>query len=203
MRSFSAGLVPRPKFDFDFRPGLQYKQVDLEIGAGQGLFAIRHSQNHSDHLVLAIEQTNSRFAKLKNRKLNHPQLENLQVLQADAVAFVTHFIPLASLDHVYLHYPNPYPKSKQANLRWHNRPFFGHLMEKMKTGAQLTLATNVKSYAEEAELRITEHWKLQLLSKASLSQGDLEPRSHFEIKYLATGETCWNLIFQKVLPIKF
>ncbi|MGZ3721854.1 MAG: tRNA (guanine(46)-N(7))-methyltransferase TrmB [Bdellovibrionales bacterium] len=174
-----------------------FAKLDLEIGAGQGLHAVHYCQENPDRLLLAVEKTHVRFAGLSQRRESHPHLENLIALQADAVAFVSHFLPPESLDRVFLLYPNPYPKPKQSNLRWHNRPFFAELIKKMKSGAELTLATNLEWYAKEAAMVFTGQWQLEMLEFKEVDPKQT-PRTHFEKKYLLRGETCWNLKFRKL-----
>lgn len=66
----------------------------------------------------------------------------------------------------------------------------------MKKGGALILATNETFYAEEAEEMLVEKWGLKLISKAKLEPGTVA-RTHFEKKYLARGESCWNLEFRR------
>jgi tRNA G46 methylase TrmB len=193
MRTFDSNSVPKPPLTFKFSH-LEGKSVDLEIGAGQGLHSIRHCAQHPERTLLAVEKTSTRFTQLERRWRDHGSPSNLIPIHADAAAFVTHFLPNNSLDHVFLLYPNPYPKKKQSNLRWHNRPFLSLLLHKMKTGAGLTLATNLEWYALEAKVQFQRHWGLELLA---LSPVEHVPRTHFEKKYLARGEKCWNLEFRK------
>jgi tRNA (guanine-N7-)-methyltransferase len=197
MREFHFDRIPKPALAFELqdRAGL-YKGVDLEIGAGQGLHAIQYAKANPDRLLLAVEKTHTRAALLEQRRQNHPELSNLQVFQADAVAFVTHFLGAATLDRVFLLYPNPYAKAKHANLRWHNRPFLRQLLNAMKPGGQLTMATNLEWCAFEARAAFLNTWQLQELSFAPIAPHSV-PRTHFEKKYLARGEKCWNLVYQK------
>jgi tRNA (guanine-N7-)-methyltransferase len=155
MREFHPADIPRPPLTFTVAHDLP---LDLEIGAGQGLHAIRYAQANPGRRLIAVEQTHTRFAALAKRRLNHPELTNLTVLHADAVAFVTHFIPPATLERVFLLYPNPYAKAKVANLRWYNRPFLAQLIKCMKPGAQLTMATNLEWYAQAAREAFTNQW---------------------------------------------
>lgn len=196
MREFSFEHIPKPQLEFDWAELSRSESIDLEIGAGQGLHAIQYSLTHPGRVLLAVEKTHSRFASLACRRQGHPEIKNLVILHADAVAFVSHLIPDSVLSRVFLLYPNPYPKAKQANLRWHNRPFTALLLKKMKPGAQLTLATNIASYANEAASSMVRNWQLDLISHEPVDR-QMPPRTHFEKKYLMRDEKCWNLEFRK------
>lgn len=169
---------------------------DLEIGAGQGLHAIRYCQAHPTRTLVAIERTHTKFARLQSRRARHPELYGLWPVQADALAVVAHFVQPAQLDRVFMLYPNPNAKPKHAHLRFHNSPFMGHLRLKMKPGAELHLATNLQWYADEAKAALTGNWGFQLLEERELHGPQVVPRTHFEKKYLVRGEHCYDLRFK-------
>src|SRR5690606_1565325 len=104
-----------------------------------GLHGIRYCQQNPERTLIAIERTANRFAALKNRLDHHPDIRNMIAVRADAVPFVTHFVADHSLENVFLLYPNPYPKHKQSNQRWHYHPFLDELRRKMKPNARLHL----------------------------------------------------------------
>lgn len=195
MRAFQAENLPKPATDFDFRSLPPYDALDVEIGAGQGLHAIRYCLDNPGRRLIAIEKTHERFAKLQGRHERHPEVTNLSCVHADAVSFITHYLPDASIDRLFLLYPNPYPKASQANLRWHNRPFLETLLRKLKPGADFTLATNIESYKDEAKKLMDKTWDLPLIAETQLDSRH-NPRTHFEKKYLSRGERCWNLLFR-------
>jgi len=72
------------------------------------------------------------------------------------------------------------------------------LLSCLKPGGEITLATNIRDYFEEAIEFGTTEWKLELVERGELIHPNVKrPRTHFEKKYLARGETCLNVIFQK------
>ncbi len=196
MRIFNEEMIPHHPLSPHLIAALNDSALDLEIGAGQGLHAIQYCQKNPGRTLIAAERTSTRFAQLNRRHHAHPELKNLFPVHADALSLVTHWIHDQSLERVFLLYPNPYPKLKQANLRWHNMPFMKTLLAKMKDGAQLTLATNIETYMSEAKEQFTTLWGLKLIDHRRLHAGHT-PRTHFEKKYLERGEPCWNLLFQK------
>lgn len=196
MRAFNALHIPRPDLPAERRALFERPNLDLEIGAGQGLHAIQYCSAHPDRTLIAIERTHTRFAQLVRRLNAHPTLTNLVPIQADAVSLVTHYLRDESLGRIYLLYPNPYPKAKQANLRWHNRPFMSELIRKLAPNGKLILATNIPSYADQARETLVDTWRLTLAEDRPIGAGE-PPRTHFEKKYLARGEPCRNLVFWK------
>jgi tRNA (guanine-N(7)-)-methyltransferase len=196
MRPFAHEKVPPPSQKLEFLKVKDFYRVSLEIGCGVGRFAIKLAQDHPEQAVIAIERTKDRFGRFQTRLQNHPVLPNLFAIHSEAVSVITHCIPVQSLDQIFILYPNPYPKLKQRNLRWPNRAFMGCLLEKLKIGGTLTLATNIEDYQEEALHMMQEIWHLKVFENRKMSLAE-PPRTHFEKKYLERDETCWNMVFKK------
>jgi tRNA (guanine-N7-)-methyltransferase len=195
MRAFKAQNVPRLQIELNIPGLLEAGPIDLEIGAGQGLHAVRYAQANPSRTLIAVERTSFKFSRMKSRATRHSGLSNLIPVHADAVSLVTHCIPPASLDRVFLLYPNPYPKAKQANLRWCNSPFMAELMRKIRPGGEIYLATNLEWYAAESRDKLVAQWGLHLAGERRVSPAE-PPRTHFEKKYLERGESCFDLQFQ-------
>lgn len=196
MRAFDAASIPRiqgpvPGWSEHFRS----RPVDLELGAGAGLHAIRYASQNPDRILIAIERT-SKADRMKARAVKHPHLTNLITIRADAIHWIAHYVPPKSIDRCFILYPNPYPKGRQANLRWHNMPFMGFLKTRLKPSALLITATNEAFYANEAKAVMTAQWGFEPYEDRTLAPHE-PPRTHFEKKYLARGLRCRNLIFKK------
>ena len=56
------------------------------------------------------------------------------------------------------------------------------------------LATNIEAYMDNAEQQANELWCLPNTRHKVASDSQ---RTHFEVKYLARGETCWQLNIRK------
>lgn len=174
--------------------------IDLEIGAGVGWHAISYTQKHPDRTLIAIEHTQSRFQRLQGRASAHGYPGNLIPVHANAIHWVAHHVPASSLSRIWLLFPNPYPKPKQRNLRWHGMPFRDFLIERLKPGGLWIMATNVNSYAEEALAVLGRHPLLRCVEtlRYGLDTSPWQPRTHFEKKYLARGDTCTQVTWQRV-----
>jgi tRNA G46 methylase TrmB len=195
VRAFPRDKVPLPP-DFQPLPIDPAKPLDVEIGCGVGFHPLKYAKEHPDRQVLAFERTKEKFEKFANRLAHHDPLPNLIPVHGDAIPWITHALKPASVDRYFLLYPNPYPKEGQRNLRFHEMPFFAVIVETMKAGGTLTLATNMEYYHAEARAKITGEWGLELVVDEVLAP-DTPPRTHFEKKYLLRGERCWNLGFRK------
>lgn len=163
----------------------------LEIGAGKGKHALDFvSQNPDKHLV-AIERTRNKFdafAKLTALQ-NAP---NLDAIHADAIAWIVHAIAPSSVAKIFILYPNP--EQHNPNQQWLNMPFFEFLLSRLRDNGEVVLVTNIESYMDNAAKRATEIW---CLPNTRYQVTIDSQRTHFEVKYLARGETCWELSMRK------
>ena len=197
MRDFDPSRVPEPRSKVLFPES--DRTVDLEIGCGAGYHPIRYAKEHPERTLIAIERTQTRYARFEGRLAGHPEIENILPVNDDAIPWVTHRVPAQSLERIFLLYPNPYPKSAQANKRWHFMPFMKHLLVCLKPGGELMMATNRATYAEEAREHMVTTWGLSLRRYTVISLADRAGKdalTHFERKYLERGELCHELVFQ-------
>jgi tRNA (guanine-N7-)-methyltransferase len=194
IRPFNAESIPKPPQDLpwtDWPSG----PVLIDIGCGAGESSLLLAQKHPQWTVLGIERTKNRFEVFEKAR-REAALSNLFALRADAVPWITHNVPPKSVDHYSLLYPNPYPKAEQANQRWHRSSFMERLLETLKDGGSLTIATNISTYIQEAHEYLVSYWGMELVSIRML-ESTIEHRTPFERKYLERGEICWELICQK------
>jgi len=177
-------------------PTLPEKQaLWLEIGAGVGMHALACAAANPQVQLYAIERTAEKYHKFEQRFQAQP-LPNLQPIHADAVPWLVHALPPACLERVFILYPNPEPKN--AAQRWLNRPFFAFLLSRIRDHGQIQLASNIPAYIQEARTQADQHWQLQVEQRLVSGEG----RTHFEVKYLARGEPCSELVLIKPAAYK-
>ena len=184
-------------------PSMVTFPVDVEVGCGVGKHSIEFCSRNPDRTLIAIDKSRIRMGKLIEKVNSLGGLSNFFPIRENATWFITHQIPSESVENYFFLYPNPYPKKAQANKRWYRMPFMSHVIDTMKTGGLLHIATNMKYYSEESEEWMTSCWKLTLVEKKAYQEANapFSPRTHFEKKYLERGQTCWNLVFKKDFPV--
>ncbi|WP_251359149.1 tRNA (guanosine(46)-N(7))-methyltransferase TrmB [Kangiella sp. TOML190] len=193
MRVFKPNKLFLPR-NFD-KPQIS-ENCYVEIGAGRGLHALQFAQANPDKQLIAIERTRVKFEDFAQRidkvRAQKQRLKNLTPVHADAIPWLVHALPPQSLNGVFLLYPNPEPKN--AAQRWLNMPFFEFLLSRLKPEAKIILATNIEEYFAEAKQQAETLWQLPMKA----FEVDKESRrTHFEIKYLARGESCYQLEIYK------
>jgi tRNA G46 methylase TrmB len=192
MRPFQKEKIPRPQIDVKIPS--QYSFLDIEIGCGVGFHPIDYGKKNPQRLLIAIEKTKEKFDKFERRLKKHPEIQNVVALHTNAIWWITHNVRECTVDRYFILYPNPYPKDEQK--RFFQMPFMSHLVETLKFGGTITLATNEKFYFEESLENAQKIWKLKVLENRILDFGE-QPRTHFEKKYLERGENCYNLVLKK------
>ena len=193
MRLFRPDALSAPR-DF-VRPELPSdRAVWLEIGAGVGLHALTCARQHADINLIAIERTAEKFQKFQQSYLLDP-IANLMPVHADALPWVVHALPPASITKLFILYPNPEPKNPAQ--RWLNMPFFAFLLSRLQANAEIVLVSNIPSYVDEAEQQARSVWQLPVTRHVVTTEQVGAGRTHFEIKYLARGEPCSELRMTK------
>ncbi|MGP5337335.1 SAM-dependent methyltransferase [Psychrobacter maritimus] len=163
----------------------------LEIGAGKGKHALSFALQHPDKHLIAIERTRNKFdafAKLAAQQKS----SNLNAIHADAIAWIVHAIAPNSIERIFILYPNP--EQHNPNQQWLNMPFFEFLLSRLQVNGEVVLATNIEAYMDNAEQQANEVWCLPNTRHKVASDSQ---RTHFEVKYLARNETCWQLNMRK------
>jgi len=170
--------------------------LDVEIGCGVGWHPIEYARQNPDRHLVAIEHTAAKFARFQRRLENHQPLRNLTPVHENAIAWINACLGPATVDRYLLLYPNPNRGNKAK--RWHCMPFMQVILETLKPGGEIWLASNERFYIEEARHFYEGHWGLRLIEERQLQAQDLALAcTHFEKKYLAQGESCWHLRWQK------
>lgn len=192
MRAFDSSKLPKLSKENYGSVKEITKPIVLDIGCGTGHSSLYLANKNPNSIIIGIERTKEKFSKFKR---NIKGIENIIAINEDAIPFITQFINISSVDAVYILYPNPYPKAKQSNKRFHNMPFMSELLRKMKPGGSLTQATNILSYHKESLDMFTNTWELHLESNKVVEPGT--KRTLFEKKYLERSEKCYELVLLK------
>ncbi len=192
MRAFDKTNIPKPDVKVDIPTN--YSNLDIEIGCGVGFHPIDYAKNNPERLLIAIEKTKEKFDKFLGRLERHPKIKSVVPIHTNAVWWISHEVKPNSVDKYFILYPNPYPKDPQK--RFFQMPFMYHLVETLKPGGTITLATNEKYYFDESLKNGQNIFGLKVAENKIVDPSG-KPRTHFEKKYLERGETCYNLILQK------
>lgn len=90
----------------------------------------------------------------------------------------------------YILYPNPWPKAKHVQRRWHGSAVFPQIIA---VGNEIILRSNWLLYLKEFQFAADIMGLLGEISQVH----DAQPLTPFEAKYQASGQICWQLTISK------
>lgn len=123
----------------------------LEIGFGGGHFLVEMAQRQPEHNFLGIEHSTYSMYEVE-RKVIRLRLPNMRLVYGDAITLLAYTLAPATLDKLYINFPDPFPKSAHAHRRLLSPPSLHLMASRLKPGALLTIATDVPAYAETIAL---------------------------------------------------
>jgi len=135
----------------------------LEIGFGMGETTAKIAAIRSQDDFLAIEvHTPGVGALLK--LIGENNLTNVRLIRHDAVEVLEKMIAPGSLDGIHIYFADPWHKKRHHKRRLIQAPFVELLVNKLKPGAYLHLATDWHNYAEQMLLVLNAQTALQSTS---------------------------------------
>ncbi len=145
----------------------------LEIGFGMGETTATIAQQHPENDYLGVEVHTPGVGSLLKR-IAELHLENVRVIQHDAVEVLRHMIPSAALDGVHVFFPE------------------------MKPGATVHACTDWEEYARQMlDVFLSEP---SLINTASgFASAGSRPETKFETRGLRLGHRVWDLVFRRSL----
>jgi tRNA (guanine-N7-)-methyltransferase len=174
------------------------ERVWLEIGFGGGEHLAAQAEAHPEVGFIGAEIFENGIASLLRHRAA-ANLDNIRVLDNDARAFLP-LLAEASLDRVFLLYPDPWPKARHAKRRFICPKTLDDLARLMPVGAELRIATDHPIYAcwclRHAPIHPYFEW--QVSSPESWRQRPLDAMAtRYEKKAIREGRTPMYLTFRR------
>jgi tRNA (guanine-N7-)-methyltransferase len=150
-------LLPRiaiPEGPFDpqkLKPGAA--EVWLEIGFGGGEHLAEQAARRPDVLILAAEPFLNGVASAL-RHIDERDLVNVRIHAGD-VRDLLAALPDASLDRIFILFPDPWPKARHHKRRLIQADVVADLARVLKPGGTLRFATDWRDYAAWTLERVT------------------------------------------------
>ena len=175
--------------------------VILEIGFGMGEATAHIANVRPNDFFLCCEVHEPGVGALLKR-IGEQDIQNIRILQHDAVEVIDNMLPLASLDGVHIFFPDPWHKSRHNKRRLIQTPLIAKLAARLKSGAYIHCATDWEPYAVQILEVLSSEPLLQ--NTADKDQGgyavkpDYRPLTKFENRGLKLGHGVWDVVFQRV-----
>jgi tRNA (guanine-N7-)-methyltransferase len=119
----------------------------LEIGCGNGECLLTLAAAHPENNFLGVEVHRPGIGSLLLRAAQQG-LTNLRILNGDAAEVVRWRLPAASLECIYIFFPDPWPKKRHHKRRLLQPEFLAVLGDRLQAPGRLFIATDWRDYAE-------------------------------------------------------
>ena len=161
--------------------------LDSCCGVGESTYHL--AVNNPNALVIGVDKSEHRIEKYEHhfQQPHQDKVDNFILIRGD-LNDLWRLIAEANwpIAHHYILYPNPWPKSKHLQRRWHGAPVFKYIPLLSK---QLTVRSNWPIYIEEFTQALT-HVGANAEILAYSSDKAMTP---FERKYWASGQQSTEL----------
>jgi tRNA (guanine-N7-)-methyltransferase len=171
----------------------------LEIGFGMGDSLLACASAHPEIDYLGVEVHRPGIGGVL-RKLDELNLSNVRVIDGDALEALRANISDASIDAIYVFFPDPWPKKRHHKRRLVQPEFIALAHAKLKPGGLLHFATDWENYAQHMLDVVSAMPQFRNTAGAGLfapSRGD-RPETKFERRGIALGHGVWDLIVEKI-----
>jgi tRNA (guanine-N7-)-methyltransferase len=171
--------------------------VVLEIGFGMGDATAKIAQHLPDTLFLACEVHTPGVGALL-RLIGEQSIPNIRIIQYDAVQVLAQMIPQESLDGIHIFFPDPWHKKRHHKRRLIQSAFVANLVQHLKPGGYLHLATDWQPYAEQMLQVLSQERALRNTAANYAPRPAYRPETKFERRGLKLGHGVWDLVFERI-----
>ena len=168
----------------------------LEIGFGMGEATAHIAKVRPEDNFLCCEVHEPGVGALLKR-IGDEHIENIRILQHDAVEVIDHMLPEASLDGVHIFFPDPWHKKRHNKRRLIQTPLVAKLAARLKPGGYLHCATDWEPYAEQILEVLSADTHLVNTAQGYAPQPEYRPLTKFENRGIRLGHGVWDLVFRR------
>ncbi len=124
-------------------------------------------------------------------------LNNIRIVQNDAVQVMERMVAPASLAGVHVFFPDPWHKKRHHKRRLIQPPFVALLASRIAAGGYLHCATDWEPYAQQMLQVLSAEPALVNTADGFAPRPDYRPPTKFEKRGLRLGHGVWDLVFRK------
>lgn len=191
---FGIGFSSAP-CDFDVAFGRRAPRF-LEIGFGMGESTAQIAAANPQHDYIGVEVHTPGVGGLL-RLIEAGSLENIRIVQHDAVEVVTHMIAPGSLSGIHVFFPDPWPKKRHQKRRLLQPAFVHTLAERLRPGGYFHVATDWEDYAAQILAVLSAEPLLQNTAADFAPRPAHRPLTKFESRGLKLGHGVWDVVFTR------
>ena len=169
----------------------------FEIGFGMGETTAKIAAGMPEKNFIGVEVHTPGVGSLL-KLIGEQGLNNLRLIQHDAVEVLTHMIAPASLAGAHVFFPDPWHKARHNKRRLLQAPLVSLLASRIAPGGYLHCATDWQEYAEQMLEVLSAEPTLHNTAEAYAPRPDYRPVTKFENRGLRLGHGVWDLVFKKL-----
>lgn len=174
------------------------EKIWLEIGFGAGEHLLWQAEHNPDIGFIGCEPYINGVAKALVG-IEQNALKNIRLYDDDMRAVLS-WLPPASLDRVFILFPDPWPKKRHNKRRLVNTATLDQLAPVMRPGATLRLASDIGDYLRTSLIALMAHpdftWRDQRASDWRTRPDDW-PQTRYEQKAMREGRIPSFLTFER------
>lgn len=175
--------------------------VELEIGIGKGTFITEQAKARPEVNFFGIEYARWFWRYASDRLRRHDCL-NARTVRAEAMFFLTEFVPDASVSVLHIYFPDPWPKKRHHKRRLIQEKFMPLVERILIPGGRLQVVTDHQDYFEQMEpvIRGSKLTVVDYNRPGSAGEGEFVG-TNFERKYKREGRPFYALAAVKQPPL--
>jgi tRNA (guanine-N7-)-methyltransferase len=172
--------------------------VELEIGAGKGLFLTNAAKANAQHRFVGLELA-GKYAIDCQSKVDRLGIANVQFFACDAVAVIDRDVPDGSLNAVHCYFPDPWWKSRHKKRRVLNEQTLRNIERTLIPNGEFHFWTDVLDYYESTLELIDQVTQLKgpFFVSEPVASHDMDYRTHFERRTRKNGLPVYRSRFTK------
>ena len=168
----------------------------FEIGFGMGETTAAIAAGMPDKNFIAVEVHTPGVGSLL-KQIEEQGLQNLRLIQHDAVEVLTHMIAPDSLAGVHVFFPDPWHKARHNKRRLIQPALVALLCSRMAPGGTLHCATDWQEYAEQMLTVLGAEPALVNTADGYAERPAYRPVTKFENRGIRLGHGVWDLMFRR------
>jgi tRNA (guanine-N7-)-methyltransferase len=192
----STSIHPSARLDLTEAFGRRAPLI-VEIGPGTGESLIPMARARAGDNVLAFEVYQPAIARILGA-LGREEIDNVRLIEADAVAGLRHVLAADSVDELWTFFPDPWPKARHHKRRLQSPEFDDLAASRLKPDGRWRLATDWADYAGRMRDLLDDHPRL-------VNDHDQEwgprwsdrPVSRFEARGIEAGRQIFDLSYSR------
>jgi tRNA (guanine-N7-)-methyltransferase len=134
------------------------------------------------------------------KRIGEQGLQNLRIVQHDAVDVLAQMIPPHSLAGVHIWFPDPWHKKRHHKRRLVQPALVAQLVTRLAPGGTLHCATDWQPYAEQMLDVLSAAPGLRNTAAGYAPRPAWRPQTKFEQRGLELGHGVWDLVFSASTP---